>query len=152
MLVTGGCGFIGSNLAAKLLSLGHNVTIVDNLAGPRDDYHEFLKSHEGINFVEGCFAGEEIVNKIKAKEFDYVFHNAAIPRVSYSVENPYETTEVNVGRTTKLLEACSGNVKRESSLPLHLQCMVGLILCPHQTHIKSHQSLLTLGKSHVQKI
>lgn len=112
MLVTGGCGFIGSNLAAELLRLGHSVTVVDNLAGPRDDYLEFLKRHQDIVFVKGCFAGEEIVSRIKEKEFDYVFHNAAIPRVSYSVENPHETTEVNVGRTTKLLEACSGNVKR----------------------------------------
>ena len=112
MLVTGGCGFIGSNLASELSRNGHNVTIIDNLAGPRDDYKSFLQNNPGVEFIEGCYAGDEVIEMIKSKKFDYVFHNAAIPRVSYSVENPYETTEVNVSRTSKLLEACSGNIKR----------------------------------------
>lgn len=111
-LVTGGCGFIGSNLSLALLKKGYKVHIVDNLTGPRNDYEDFLAKNSKIEFINNCFSSEEVTNKIKEKKFDIVFHNAAIPRVSYSVENPYETTEVNVGRTVKLLEACRGNVKR----------------------------------------
>jgi len=111
-LVTGGCGFIGSNLAKKLLEEGYDVTIVDNLSGPRDDFVDFLVSNPEISFIPGCFSSKHVLNDIIDKKFDYVFHNAAIPRVSYSVENPYETTEVNITRTVKLLEACKDNIER----------------------------------------
>lgn len=112
VLVTGGCGFIGSNLSLALLDKGCNVTIVDNLVGPRKDYEDFLRENSSINFINECFSGDKVLNKIRQGNFDTVFHNAAIPRVSYSVENPYETTEVNVGRTVKLLEACRNNIER----------------------------------------
>lgn len=112
MLVTGGCGFIGSNLSEQLLKQGHKVTIVDNLSGPREDFDQFIKENPDIELVPLCFSSDYILTRIRNGEFDFVFHNAAIPRVSYSVENPYETTEVNISRTVKLLEACSGKIKR----------------------------------------
>jgi UDP-glucose 4-epimerase len=112
VLVTGGAGFIGSNLSAELARLGHAVTAVDNLSSARTDHEQFFKSHSEIELVEGCFASEPILSRVSSGEFDVVFHNAAIPRVSYSVENPSETTDANVAKTVRLLEACRGNIKR----------------------------------------
>lgn len=112
MLVTGGCGFIGSNLTQKLLEEGHRVTIVDNLSSARDDFDEFIKQNDDVELVPLCFASDYILDRIKNKEFDIVFHNAAIPRVSFSVENPHLTTEANVTKTVKLMESCVGNIDR----------------------------------------
>ncbi len=112
ILVTGGCGFIGSNLSSSLVKQGHKVTIVDNLSSARKDFMAFLEEHDEIKFISGCFASDEVLKMIKEKQFDVVFHVAAVPRVLYSVENPYETTEINVSKTVKLLEACIKNIER----------------------------------------
>ena len=111
-LVTGGCGFIGSNLAQSLVSEGYDVTVVDDLSSPREDFSEIFKDNENLELVPACFSANYILDRIRKKEFDVVFHNAAIPRVSYSVENPYETTNTNINKTVKLLEACKDNVQR----------------------------------------
>ena len=111
-LVTGGCGFIGSNLSVELLNQGYDVTIVDNMTSARDDIGEFIKQNKELKIIPVCFASDQVIAKVNNKEFDVVFHNAAIPRVSFSVENPFLTTDVNVLRTVKLLEACRGNIKR----------------------------------------
>ena len=112
VLVTGGLGFIGSNLSNELLELGYNVTIVDNMSSARTDFEDFIAARPNINVIKSCFAAPDILKDIKAGMFDYVFHVAAIPRVSYSVENPFETTDNNVNRTVKLIEACVGNISR----------------------------------------
>ena len=111
-LVTGGCGFIGSNLSKKLADSGYDVTIVDNLASSREDFAEFLKENSTLELVPQCFASDYILDRVKTGEFDVIFHNAAVPRVSYSVENPYETTEINISRTVRLMEASIGNIDR----------------------------------------
>jgi len=112
ILVTGGCGFIGSNLVKNLEDLGHDVTSVDNMSSSRDDAHDFMSALPGVEFVKDCFAGDNILDRVKSKQFDVVFHVAAIPRVSFSVENPALTTDTNVNKTVKLLEACIDNVGR----------------------------------------
>lgn len=106
-LVTGGAGFIGSNLSKKLVELGHSVDIIDNLS---NGHTEFAPAF--ANLLVGDFAGEEILKKIEAKKYDVIFHLAAIPRVSYSVEHPFETNDTNVSKTLKLMDSCRGNVKR----------------------------------------
>ena len=110
--VTGGCGFIGSNLAIALKTKGYKVTIVDNLVSARDDIDDFMKNNKDIEVIPACFASDMFLNRVKNGEFDYVFHNAAVPRVSYSVENPSLTTEINIAKTVKLMEACTGKIKR----------------------------------------
>jgi UDP-glucose 4-epimerase len=112
VLVTGGCGFIGSNLIAALKEEGHSIVCVDDMSGCRADAKDFIRDHPEVEFISNCFASDECLNRVKAGEFDTVFHTAAIPRVSYSVEEPFVTTEVNVSRTTKLMEACRDNVRR----------------------------------------
>jgi len=110
-LVTGGAGFIGSNLVAKLVERGDTVDIVDDLS---NGHFEFIS--KGVADSDGLFlidfASKTILDRIKEGCYDVVFHLAAVPRVSYSVEHPVETNDVNVSKTLTLMDACRGNVKR----------------------------------------
>lgn len=114
VLVTGGCGFIGSNLIESLEkdSQFKEIYCVDNMAAPRKDAEEWLKKRTRAKFINSCFAGAKVLNLINSGKIDYVCHAAAIPRVSYSVEYPSETTDTNIGKTVVLMQACIGNIKR----------------------------------------
>lgn len=107
VLVTGGAGFIGSNLVDELVRLNFEVHIIDNLSGGKK---------ENIN-KKAKFHRLDITNlksiKPKFKGMDYVFHLAALPRVQYSIEHPAETNKANVGGTLKvLISAHEAGVKR----------------------------------------
>ena len=106
-LLTGGAGFIGSNLAKALVNLGVKVDIVDNMS---NGHMEFVPN--GANLIVSDFADNKILQDVRNKKYDVVFHLAAIPRVSYSVEYPVETHETNVNATLKLMDASRGNVRR----------------------------------------
>jgi len=112
VLVTGGLGFIGSNLVTRLHQLGNEVVAVDNMTSARADAHEYCLNNSGVEFVQACFDNEQVLNRVKKGEFDTVFHAAAIPRVGYSVEHPDITTDINVTKTVKLMTACIGNARR----------------------------------------
>lgn len=109
VLITGGAGFIGSNLARRCVEEGYDTHIVDDMS---NGHEVFIP--EGVDRVMiECFSSKRILDGlIKQKTYDVVFHIAAVPRVSYSVEYPLETNEVNVSRTLELLNACKGNVRR----------------------------------------
>ena len=131
-LVTGGCGFIGSNLALQLLKEGWQVDIVDDLssgdlsfldgASPRTVHVDMLplfelkheKDRESNKplIITGDFSHENVLSRIKAKTYDTVFHVAALPRVSFSVKEPVLTSEVNLFKTLALFHACADNTKR----------------------------------------
>lgn len=108
-LVTGGAGFIGSNLATELIQRDVSIDIVDDMSS---GHIEFVPSFKKVNLLVTSFDSDIILNLVKNKTYDVVFHLAAIPRVSYSVEHPLETHETNVNATLKLMDACRGNVKR----------------------------------------
>ena len=108
-LVTGAAGFIGSNLCRNLLSEGWKVTGVDDLSS---GHLELVNGLKGLKMVLNDFASEFILDAVMNNDFDVVFHVAAVPRVSYSVENPADTTLNNVAKTVKLMEACRGKVDR----------------------------------------
>lgn len=111
VLVTGGCGFIGSNLANSLHDKGWDVDVVDDLS---NGHLRFLNADiQGKNLHVSDFSSDQSLEKVKSGLYEYVFHLAANPRVSYSVENPYLTNETNVTKTLKLLDACrEGKVRR----------------------------------------
>ncbi len=98
-VVTGGCGFIGSNLVGEL-SRFMDVTVIDNLSTGN------LSNLEGIEveFVKGDILDLNLLKKV-FKGADYVFHLAAVVSVQESVENPLRTNEVNVRGTINVLEA-----------------------------------------------
>lgn len=99
-LVTGGAGFIGTNLIKFLQSQGHEATSFDNYsAGRLPD-----RVLEGVEYIEGDIRDLEAMKKAAAGK-DGIFHLAAVPRVPYSVEHPLETHDVNVNGTLNVLEA-----------------------------------------------
>jgi len=109
-LVTGGAGFIGSHLVDKLIDEGWEVDLVDDLSS---GYEENVRKDVPADRVFICdFSSEVILNRIKEKTYDIVFHIAAVPRVSFSVAHPLLTHDVNVTKTLALIDACRGNVKR----------------------------------------
>ena len=107
ILITGCAGFIGSNLAKKCVEKGWVVDGVDDMS---NGHREFLP--EEVCCRVDDFSSPEIIANVSEGEYDYVFHLAAQPRVSYSVENPCETNDTNVSKTLRLMEACRGKVKR----------------------------------------
>lgn len=101
-LVTGGAGLIGSNLCYRLVADGHDVRILDNLASG------LLKNLEGISdrveFVEADLRDADAVQSA-VDGIEYVFHQAAIPSVQASVDNPLEDQSINAAGTLSLLDA-----------------------------------------------
>ena len=109
-LVTGGAGFIGSNLAEELIRQGAKVTILDNLT---TGYRENLEEIAGdFDFVEGDLNDDAaLLGAIDGVEI--VFHHAALPSVPRSVENPVETHQACVNGTFNLLvKSKNAGVKR----------------------------------------
>lgn len=107
-LVTGGAGFIGTNLIKQLLAKEDEVVVIDNYNGGK--LPERIQPE--VNYVEGDIRNMDDLNKVMAG-VDGVFHLAAIARMSYSVENPLETNDVNIGGTLNVLVAARDNgVKR----------------------------------------
>jgi nucleoside-diphosphate-sugar epimerase len=99
-LVTGGAGFIGSNLAGELISQGAKVTVLDNLI---TGFKENLNEIDGdFDFVLGDINDEMALNKA-LDGCEIVFHQAALPSVPRSVDDPAETHEACVNATFKLL-------------------------------------------------
>ncbi len=111
VLVTGGAGFIGSNLAAALISRGAKVTIIDNLAtGFRENLEEIKGDFE---FVEGDLNDDATLKKALDGGIEIVFHQAALPSVPRSVDNPQETHAACVNATFNLLlKARDAGVRR----------------------------------------
>jgi len=102
VLVTGGAGFIGSNLAEALIDRGAKVSIVDNfVTGFRENLEEIRGSFE---FIESDIADREYAAKA-VSGVDVIFHEAALPSVPRSVANPAETHEACVNGTFNLLVA-----------------------------------------------
>ncbi len=115
-LVTGGGGFIGSNLVEALLKRGESVRVVDNFSTGKRENLAFAESTSGfpdnLQVLEGDIADLETCRKA-AKGIDYVLHQAAIPSVPRSVALPLESNRANVEGTLNMLVAArDAGVKR----------------------------------------
>jgi nucleoside-diphosphate-sugar epimerase len=101
-LVTGGAGFIGSNIVEELLKRGHFVRVLDNFAtGKRENLKEFEKD---IELLEGDIRSYHIVRQA-VKDIEVILHQAALPSVPRSINDPITTNEVNVMGTLNILDA-----------------------------------------------
>jgi nucleoside-diphosphate-sugar epimerase len=112
ILVTGGAGFIGSNLTEALLDQGHRVRIVDNFSTGKKENLLFVDRFSSLEMLEGDIR-DRAVCQAAMRDVEYVFHQAALPSVQRSVENPLTTHSVNaVGTLNVLLAAKEEGVKR----------------------------------------
>lgn len=101
-VVTGGAGFIGTNLVERLCADGHHVVVVDDLSAEKRE-----RAERGAEFT--CTDVRDTPALIQAvRGADTIFHLAALPRVQYSIEHPAETFSVNVCGTLSVLEAARG--------------------------------------------
>lgn len=109
-LVTGGAGFIGSNIATELVRRGESVRIIDNFAtGRRENLDEVS---DGVELIEGDICVPKLIREA-VSGVDYVLHQAAIPSVERSVRDPATTNKANVEGTLSLLIASrDAGVKR----------------------------------------
>lgn len=109
-LVTGGAGFIGSNIVSELVKRGQRVKVVDNfVAGKRENLKEIL---DKIELIEGDIRDLDLLRKIM-KGCDYVIHQAALRSVPKSMNDPISYDEVNVkGTLNVLMAAQQAKVKR----------------------------------------
>src|SRR5439155_204742 len=108
-LVTGGAGFIGSQLAEELVRRGHRVRVADSLiTGKRRN----LDHIPGVEFVEGDLADLQVAQRA-VTGVEYVLHQAAIPSVPRSVDDPITSNRANVDATLNVLVAArDAGVKR----------------------------------------
>ena len=108
ILVTGGAGFIGSNLCEELLHLGNKVVCLENFAtGKRENIKEFL-NNPNFTLIEGDI--RKLEDCLKAtKGVDYVLHQAALGSVPRSIKDPITSNEVNVSGFLNMLVASRDN-------------------------------------------
>jgi UDP-glucose 4-epimerase len=106
ILVTGGAGFIGSHLVDRLVDVGYDIRVIDNLStGSLENIRGHLSSGL-VEFFEGDVRDASVVERCM-EDVEVVFHLAAVTSVPFSVENPKVTFDVNVKGTMNLLRSCS---------------------------------------------
>ena len=111
-LVTGGAGFIGSNLCEALLHMGHEVVALDDLStGKKENVAQFIQDNN-FTFIEGDIRDFEVCSKA-CNNIDYVLHQAAWGSVPKSLKYPLLYEQINIQGTLNMLEAArQNNVKR----------------------------------------
>jgi UDP-glucose 4-epimerase len=103
VLVTGGAGFIGSNITEALLAKGHRVVVIDDLStGKMENILDLCKS-DNLKFIKGSILESGLMRSIiKSENISLISHQAAISSVSKSIADPVKTMETNVAGTTNL--------------------------------------------------
>lgn len=112
ILVTGGCGFIGSHAVDRLLSEGHEVTVIDNLTTGRTKNLEHCINNEKLTLVIADINDTEKTSKYY-EGIDCLYHFAALADIVPSIEMPMQYHNSNVSGTISVLESCrKAGVKR----------------------------------------
>ncbi|HOZ87079.1 MAG TPA: GDP-mannose 4,6-dehydratase [Bacteroidia bacterium] len=111
ILVTGGAGFIGSHLTDKLLSLGHRVTVLDNLVNGKENNLKDALENKQFTFVKGDILNKQTCDET-TQNIDVIYHLACLG-VRHSLHSPFENHRVNAEGSLNVLEAARKNkVKR----------------------------------------
>lgn len=100
-VVTGGAGFIGSHIVDKLIELGHEVVVIDNLSTGNID-----NVHPGARFYLEDITDQRIISIFKMEKPQFVFHHAAQIDVQVSLKQPFYDAKVNILGTINVQEAC----------------------------------------------
>lgn len=107
-LITGGAGFIGSNLVEVLLNIGHEVIVLDDLSQGKQENVDMFLDYKNYTFIEGDIRDLDTCLKV-TKGVDYVSHQAAWGSVPRSIEMPLLYEEINIKGTLNMLEASRQN-------------------------------------------
>ncbi len=107
-LVTGGAGFIGSNLVDRLLALGHDVTAYDNLSTGFRRFLDEAEKHPGFRLIEADLLDTARLTEAM-RGVDFVFHIAANADVRFGIEHPSKDLQQNTIATFNVLEAMRAN-------------------------------------------
>lgn len=107
-LVTGGAGFIGSNLCEAILAMGYNVRCLDNLSSGKLQYTQMFSYSPHYTFINGDVKDFNVCKKA-CENVDYVLHQAASSSVPQSIEKPLLFCEDNIIGTVNMLEAARQN-------------------------------------------
>jgi UDP-glucose 4-epimerase len=132
VLITGGCGFIGSNLTEYLFGkTDWDINILDNLSsGSLNDVKQFIENGTRVKFVKGDIVNQDDISEV-IKDCDYVINLAAQTSVLNSIENPFIDENINVRGILNLLsfskdhnikrfvQASSGAVLGEQEMPIN---------------------------------
>lgn len=108
VVVTGGAGFIGSHLTEELARRGYRVITLDDLSTGKVKNIEALLDIENVEFIKGSITDSPLLREL-FHGVNYVFHQAALPSVPRSIENPQASHEVNVSGTLNVLLAAREN-------------------------------------------
>lgn len=110
-LVTGGCGFIGSNLVDELIKNGHETVVLDNLSTGKMENLAQVINEPNFTFIKGDIRNPVLSEVLE--EVDTIFHTAALARIQPSITNPEEYHDVNVNGTFNVLQsAIKAGVRR----------------------------------------
>jgi len=104
IIVTGGAGFIGTNLCKKLLELGHEVTSIDNYTTGKEENHI-----KGVKYLKYDIKYTYDYNWVYSKRPDVIFHMAAIARIQPSFEDPKNYFTTNANGTLNIVDYCAKN-------------------------------------------
>lgn len=145
-LVTGGAGFIGSNLVNQLVNEGQQVTVIDDLSMGRKAN---IKHIEKITFIEGSVTDHDLMAEVLDAPYDYIFHLAAIASVADSIERPITSHHVNYESVLQLIELCR---KKQKNLKRFLFTSSAAIYGDHmQTPITESEKPQPLSQYAVDK-
>ena len=113
ILVTGGSGFIGSNLVDQLVLFGHNVHVIDDLSTGLICNQNTRASYSHLDLCDYIEDTTEIQSILETKQIDTVYHFAASADIFLSVNNPETVYKINVLASIAFLQACiKSNVKK----------------------------------------
>ena len=118
-LVTGGAGFIGSNLAEALLNMGHRVRVLDNLSTGYAKNIAGFRDNPKFEFIEGDIRDAALCDRV-CEGADYVLHQAAAVSVPESIEQPVDYTLTNIVGTVNMMEAAAK--KRRKEVYIRVEC------------------------------
>ncbi|RJO59745.1 NAD-dependent epimerase/dehydratase family protein [Candidatus Parcubacteria bacterium] len=111
ILITGGAGFIGSHLADRLLSLGHEVYALDDLSTGKFENIIHLESHKSFHYVIDSVLNKNVVGKL-VDLCDEIYHLAAAVGVRTIIDKPMQSLQTNIVGTENLLEAANKKHKK----------------------------------------
>lgn len=111
-LITGGAGFIGSNLCEAILNMGYSVRVLDNFSTGKEENINGFIDNEKFELIKGDIRDIDVCNEA-CKNVDYVLHQASWGSVPRSIEMPLIYEEINIKGTLNMMNACrDNNVKR----------------------------------------